>query len=230
MTITPFPKYKKPITEILNYYQWNQSFHNLLKLHFTTVWHEVFTRVYFREFSEFSGDSGKLNHAKMISCEKKISRQFTSFLYRNEVQLNWLQTISKPSFWQFKPNLKCLRSLCKFITLEKTIYWKTRHTWPRYMKTAWTCPVSMQTDPWWDEILKGIRDATFMPSIKNDGRVDVQVDEQIEQPIRDSLTHQGNPHVQNVKKIWHPLLLSLYVPVQKVKYRTETCLKSNSKI
>lgn len=146
MTIIPFPKYKKPITEILNYYQWNQSFHNLLKLHFTTVWHEVFTRVYFREFSEFSGESGKLNHAKMISCEKKFSRQFTSFLYRNEVKLNWLQTIWKPSFWQFKPNLKCLRSLCKFITLEKTIYWKTRHTWPRYMKTAWTCPVSMQTD------------------------------------------------------------------------------------
>ena len=145
-----------------------------------------FTRVYFREFSEFSGDSGKLNHAKMISCVKKFSRQFTSFLYRNEVQFNWLQTISKPSFWQFKPNLKCLRSLCKFITLEKTIYWKTKHLWPRYMKTAWTCPVSIQT-AWWDEILKGIRDATFTPSIKNDGRVDLQVDEQIEQPVRDSL-------------------------------------------
>ena len=80
-----------------------------------------FTRVYFREFSEFSGDSGKLNHAKMISCVKKFPRQFTSFLYRNEVQFNWLQTISKLSFWQFKPNLKCLRSLCKFITLEKTL-------------------------------------------------------------------------------------------------------------
>ena len=29
-----------------------------------------------------------------------------------------------------------------------------------------------------------IRDATFTPSIKNDGRVAVQVDEEIEQPFR----------------------------------------------
>lgn len=99
----------------------------------------------FANLGQFSGDSRKLNLAKIISCEKKISRQFTSFLHRNEVQLNWLQTISPPSSLQLKPNEKCLRSLCKFITLEKTIYWKTKHLWLRYMNTAWTCPVSMQT-------------------------------------------------------------------------------------
>ena len=59
----------------------------------------------------------------------------------------------------------------------------------------------MQTDLLMGRDSQSIRDATFTPSSKNDGRVDVQVDEQIEQPIRDSLTHQGNPHVQNVKKI-----------------------------
>ena len=32
----------------------------------------------------------------------------------------------------------------------------------------------------WDTILKGIRDATFTPCINNDGRVTVQVDEEIE--------------------------------------------------
>ena len=32
----------------------------------------------------------------------------------------------------------------------------------------------------WDTILKGMRDATFTPSIKNDGRVAVQVDEEID--------------------------------------------------
>ena len=56
MTIIPFPKYKKPIiiaetliTAI------NETNHfiivtKLLRLHFTTVWHEIFAGVYFREF------------------------------------------------------------------------------------------------------------------------------------------------------------------------------------
>jgi len=39
-----------------------------------------------------------------------------------------------------------------------------------------------------------------MPSTKNDGKVAVQVDEEIEQPFQGFLENQGNPHVQNVKK------------------------------
>ena len=61
---------------------------------------------------------------------------------------------------------------------------------------------------------------------KNVARVAVQVEEEIEQPFRGFLTHQGNLHVQNVKKIGNPMLLFLYEPVPNVKYRTETCART----
>lgn len=82
----------------------------------------------FHEFHEFSGDiSQKLNFAKIISCKKKNKWKFIQFLYITELfLLNWLQTISHPSSLQ---NEQCLGFLCKFVSLEETIwkYWKTKY-------------------------------------------------------------------------------------------------------
>ena len=91
MTIIPFPKYKKPIiiaetliTAI------NETNHfiivtKLLKLHFTTVWHEIFAGVYFREFfRRFT----KIKCRKNYLPREKNPRKFTSFLYVTEFQLN----------------------------------------------------------------------------------------------------------------------------------------------
>ena len=66
---------------------------------------------------------------------KKNSQKFTPFLFIAEFHFNWLQTISQPSFFQFKPNEQCFRSLCKFVTLAETICRRTKHFWLRYMKT-----------------------------------------------------------------------------------------------